>query len=108
MAQFLIANGIDLKQTDTSGSNALLLCQRSNSDKIVEVAQLLIANRVNVNHTDEEGMNALMLFCAHSQNEKIVEVTQLLIAAGVYLMNQKNLFYGHNALMRHLFIVCLQ
>ena len=90
MAQLLIANGIDLKQTDKDGSNALMqLCTHSKSDKIVEVAQLLIANGIDVKQTDKNGMNALMHTFNYSHSNKIVEMAEFLMARGIDL-NQKD------------------
>ena len=59
LAQFLIAKGIDLRQTNNDGDNALIwLCLWSNSDKIVELAQLLIDKGVDRNQTNNERRNA--------------------------------------------------
>ena len=75
----LIANGIEVNHTNRWGSNALMwLCDRSSSDKIVEVAQLLIDNGTNVKQKTDKGRNnTLISLCALSKNEKIVEVAQL-------------------------------
>ena len=43
MYDMMLANGIDVNQTNNYGNNVLMaVCLNSESDKIVEVAQLLI------------------------------------------------------------------
>ena len=60
MAQLLIANGIDVKQTDKNGMNALMhTFNYSHSNKIVEMAEFLMARGIDLNQKDkkEEKLN---------------------------------------------------
>ena len=84
MAKFLIANGIQINQTDREGMNALmLLCESPRNAEIVKVAQFLIDKGIHINQTDCDGRNALMFLCGWSESEKILELTQLFIANGI-------------------------
>ena len=84
MARLLIAKGIDLKQTDVNGMNALMiLFFFSQNEKIVRVAQLLISNGIDVKQTDKYGRSTLDVFQGRpraysiSDNNKIAMIDLL-------------------------------
>jgi ankyrin repeat protein len=79
--QLLIANGINVMQTNTNGVTALIwLCQYSKSENIVEVIKVLIANGVNVHHRDNYGKNAAYYLKLRNDipNEKKKKIVQKL------------------------------
>ena len=59
VAELLLENGIDLKQTNKQGMNAfMLLCWWSRSDKIAEVVKLFIDKGIDVKQKDNKGRKA--------------------------------------------------